>query len=212
MRKTILTFLPMALFLFTIVSCETGKKTDSSEIVLTTENNVYEGDLYQLYLEDKILFTTAQLDITSDLLETEPDNEKLLAELETLDSALNSLKTTIEIQNQQEAFLGKLPRVPRVPPVPPQPCLAGACIPTAVSFITISNDILRIVVNMTDLETKEIIASATISQPSPLLQYENLVTATTLDLKEFTGAVIIDIQRTNTNNETISYSLNGNIY
>ncbi|MFD2551757.1 hypothetical protein ACFSQP_08015 [Bizionia sediminis] len=212
MRKPILTLLPMALFLFTIVSCETGKKTESSKIVLTTENNVYEGDLYQLYLEDKILFTKAQLDITSDFLETEPNNEKLLAELETLKSDLNALKKNIEIQNQQDALIGKLPRVPRVPPVPPQPCLAGACIPTAVSFITISNDIQRIVVKITDLETKEIIASASISKPSPLPQYENLVTATAIDLKEFTGAVIIDIQRTNTDNETISYSLNGNIY
>ncbi|MCX7550657.1 hypothetical protein [Xanthomarina sp. F2636L] len=205
----------LSMLLLTNLSCDEDDNNNNNnpdEIKLTVENNFYEGDLYRLYLDNQILFTTAEIDIANEILENDPDNVEWLAELEALQNALGILENKVEEQNQYAAVIINVPRVPRVPPIPPQPCLSGACMPNILKYITISEDILSVNVVVRNSQTEEIITSATIDQFTPLPEYNNLVSATSLDFKEFTGSIYISVQRTNKNNETINYNINGNVF
>src|SRR5690606_34062138 len=106
----------------------------------------------------------------------------------------------------------RVPRRPPNPPNPPSPCIG--CVPLAgsFSFITITPDIVNLNIRILDFNTEEEVETVVFNSFNPAENYNGVVSIQPASLNNFTGQVILIIEREDINGATTSYSLNANFY
>ncbi|WP_158306394.1 hypothetical protein [Lacinutrix sp. 5H-3-7-4] len=210
-------FLLLAVLCVFTFSCkddddQVNQDQNAEDFAITNENNYYEGDLYRLYLDAQIEITHIEIISLEEQLEQDPNNVELQNMLNTANTELDELENAESNQVAIEDALIGVPRIPRIPPVPPMPCTSGACIPNLLDYITFSNDILNVTIVFRDIQTEEEIVTLQTNEFTSLNNFDNIISVSTVDFNGFTGDFIADIQRTNTNNQVINYSVSGYIY
>ncbi len=204
------------LCLFTFLSCnnddDSNQNQDTEDFAITNENNLYVGDLYRLYLDSEIDVTNNLISSLQMQIALDPNNVTLINQLSEAVNQLEALESQETIQINIETTLLGVPRVPRVPPVPPQPCTAGACIPSLLDYLTISNDIETISIIFRNMQTEEEITSLEINQFTPLPEYNNIISTANLNFDGFSGEFFVDVESTNINNQQINFTVSGYIY
>lgn len=211
-KLILLLVFPILLLSFSCEDDDDNNQEEQQEIVLTQENTYYEGDLYRLYLDAEIETTNSLISEVQLDLEQAPNNIELINQLETLNTSLDQLENNVDNQNNAEEAIIGVPRIPRIPPIPPMPCLSGACIPNVFNSIIITQDVQSVVIAIQNQQTQEVIAVAAINEFTPLPEWNNLLSATTIDIQGFTGAITINVARTNVNGQVTKYSVSGNTY
>lgn len=210
-------FLLLAVLCVFTFSCkddddQVNQDQNAEDFAITNENNYYEGDLYRLYLDAQIEVTHNEIISLEEQLEQDPNNVELQNMLNIANTELDELENAESNQVAIEDALIGVPRIPRIPPVPPMPCTSGACIPNLLDYITLSNDILNVTIVFRDIQTEEEIVTLQTNEFTSLNNFDNIISVSTVDFNGFTGDFIADIQRTNTNNQVINYSVSGYIY
>lgn len=210
-------FLLLAVLCVFTFSCkddddQVNQDQNAEDFAITNENNYYEGDLYRLYLDAQIEVTHNEIISLEEQLEQDPNNVELQNMLNIANTELDELENAESNQVAIEDALIGVPRIPRIPPVPPMPCTSGACIPNLLDYITFSNDILNVTIVFRDIQTEEEIVTLQTNEFTSLNNFDNIISVSTVDFNGFTGDFIADIQRTNTNNQVINYSVSGYIY
>lgn len=210
-------FLLLAVLCVFTFSCkddddQVNQDQNAEDFAITNENNYYEGDLYRLYLDAQIEITHIEIISLEEQLEQDPNNVELQNMLNIANTELDELENAESNQVAIEDALIGVPRIPRIPPVPPMPCTSGACIPNLLDYITFSNDILNVTIVFRDIQTEEEIVTLQTNEFTSLNNFDNIISVSTVDFNGFTGDFIADIQRTNTNNQVINYSVSGYIY
>ncbi len=218
MRKNIVLFSTLLLALFTVVSCEDDDNLNNGNdnpIVLTTENNLYEGDLYVLYLEKEITTTENSIILLQDIIDNNQGTPEIELQLEEAEQQLGTLNTNLAVQMGIEAQYVLPPRVPRRPPNPPPPPLpCDGCLPLPGSFthMTISPDIASLTIRILDYNTEEEIETVTFNAFNPAANYDGVVSVQPAILNNFTGQVLIIVERLDVNDVTTTYSVNARLY
>ncbi|WP_417201191.1 hypothetical protein [Bizionia sp.] len=218
MRKNFFVLASFILVLVTVFSCDDDDNLNNgndNQIVLTNENNLYEGDLYILYLEEEIISTENTIFMLQDLIDNNQGTPEIELQLEEAQQQLGTLNTNLAIQMGIEAEYVLPPRVPRRPPNPPNPpspCIG--CVPLAgsFSFITITPDIVNLNIRILDFSTEEEVETVVFNSFNPAENYNGVVSIQPASLNNFTGQVILIIEREDINGDTTSYSLNANFY
>jgi len=218
MRKNFFVLASFILVLVTVFSCDDDDNLNNgndNQIVLTNENNLYEGDLYILYLEEEIISTENTIFMLQDLIDNNQGTPEIELQLEEAEQQLGTLNTNLAIQMGIEAEYVLPPRVPRRPPNPPNPpspCIG--CVPLAgsFSFITITPDIVNLNIRILDFNTEEEVETVVFNSFNPAENYNGVVSIQPASLNNFTGQVILIIEREDINGATASYSLNANFY
>ncbi|WP_417212380.1 hypothetical protein [Bizionia sp.] len=217
MRKKFFVLASFILVLVTVFSCDDDNLNNGNDnqIVLTNENNLYEGDLYILYLEEEIISTENTIFMLQDLIDNNQGTPEIELQLEEAEQQLGTLNTNLAIQMGIEAEYVLPPRVPRRPPNPPNPpspCIG--CVPLAgsFSFITITPDIVNLNIRILDFNTEEEVETVVFNSFNPAENYNGVVSIQPASLNNFTGQVILIIEREDINGATTSYSLNANFY
>ncbi|WP_417238847.1 hypothetical protein [Bizionia sp.] len=218
MRKNFFVLASFILVLVTVFSCDDDDNLNNgndNQIVLTNENNLYEGDLYILYLEEEIISTENTIFMLQDLIDNNQGTPEIELQLEEAEQQLGTLNTNLAIQMGIEAEYVLPPRVPRRPPNPPNPpspCIG--CVPLAgsFSFITITPDIVNLNIRILDFNTEEEVETVVFNSFNPAENYNGVVSIQPASLNNFTGQVILIIEREDINGATTSYSLNANFY
>ncbi|UPS90384.1 hypothetical protein [Bizionia sp. M204] len=218
MRKKFFVLASFILVLVTVFSCDDDDNLNNgndNQIVLTNENNLYEGDLYILYLEEEIISTENTIFMLQDLIDNNQGTPEIELQLEEAEQQLGTLNTNLAIQMGIEAEYVLPPRVPRRPPNPPNPpspCIG--CVPLAgsFSFITITPDIVNLNIRILDFNTEEEVETVVFNSFNPAENYNGVVSIQPASLNNFTGQVILIIEREDINGATTSYSLNANFY
>lgn len=203
----------------TLVSCNhffdhSDDDNPNPDINLTATNNLYEGDLYKLYLVAEIESTQTEFDSLQAVIDNNQGTQETIQLRDAAAAELVNLNTMSIIQDAAEASAQVVPRVPVPRPVPPLPCTSGACIPNVLEHITITPDIRSLFIEFKNPQTLEVIASATIDQFSPLPQYNNLVSAVPINFNGYTGSVLITVERTfaDQNATVVPYTLTAAIF
>jgi len=218
MRKNFFVLASFILVLVTVFSCDDDDNLNNgndNQIVLTNENNLYEGDLYILYLEEEIISTENTIFMLQDLIDNNQGTPEIELQLEEAEQQLGTLNTNLAIQMGIDAEYVLPPRVPRRPPNPPNPpspCIG--CVPLAgsFSFITITPDIVNLNIRILDFNTEEEVETVVFNSFNPAENYNGVVSIQPASLNNFTGQVILIIEREDINGATTSYSLNANFY
>lgn len=218
MRKNFFVLASFILVLVTVFSCDDDDNLNNgndNQIVLTNENNLYEGDLYTLYLEREITNTENAIAEFQFYIDNNQGTPEIELQLEEAEQQLGTLNTNLAIQMGIEAEYVLPPRVPRRPPNPPNPpspCIG--CVPLAgsFSFITITPDIVNLNIRILDFNTEEEVETVVFNSFNPAENYNGVVSIQPASLNNFTGQVILIIEREDINGATTSYSLNANFY
>ncbi|WP_143094936.1 hypothetical protein [Bizionia echini] len=218
MRKLSFVFILLIGLPFAFISCDEDDviiNPPDNGIVLTSENNLYEGDLYILYLEEEIISTENTIFMLQDLIDNNQGTPEIELQLNEAEQQLDILNSNLAIQMGIEAEYVLPPRVPRRPPnppPPPSPCIG--CVPLAggFSFITMTPDIANLNIRILDYNTEEEIETVTFGSFVPSENYNGVVSIQPASLNNFTGQVILIVERQDINGATASYSLNVRFY
>lgn len=218
MRKTLFLLSSFLLLLIIVVSCDDDDNFNNGndgQIVLTSENNLYEGDLYVLYLEREVTNTENSITLLQDIIDNNQGTPEIEIQLDEAQQQLDILNTNLAVQMGIEAqyvLPPRLPRTPVNPPNPPSPC--DGCLPLPGSFtnITISPDIVRLNIRILDYNTEDEIETVTFNAFNPAANYDGVVSIQSASLNNFTGQAIVIIERQDVNDITTSYSLNMRFY
>ncbi|TYB79396.1 hypothetical protein [Bizionia myxarmorum] len=218
MRKTIFTLLPMLLLIFMVVSCEddedlTGDNND--KIVLTTENNLYEGDLYVIYLEEEIDDTQNTILMLQQMIENGEGTAEIELQLSESEAQLQILNDNLAYQIGIEVEYLLPPRKPRRPPnppPPPSPCIGCVPLEGNFSYLTITPDITNITIRFLDYNTEAELEVVNFNVFNPSEDYNGVVSIQPASLNNFKGQVIIIVERQDVNDVKTSYSLNARFY
>ncbi|OBX18718.1 MULTISPECIES: hypothetical protein [Bizionia] len=219
MRKNLFVLASFVLVLVTVFSCDDDDNLNNgndNQIVLTTENNLYEGDLYALYLEKEVSNTQNTIALLQDIIDAGQGTPEIELQLDEAEQQLEIQNSNLAIQMGVEAEYVLPPRVPRRPPNPPNPpspC-QGTCFPLdgGFNFITITPDIASVNIRFLDYNTEDEIETVMFNNFSPSENYNGVVSIQPGSLNKFTGQVIIIVERENVNGATASYSLNARFY
>lgn len=218
MKKTIVLFSTLLLTLFMVVSCEDDDNLNNGNdnpIVLTSENNLYEGDLYVLYLEKEITITENSIILLQDIIDNNQGTPEIELQLEEAEQQLGTLNTNLAVQMGIEAQYVLPPRVPRTPinpPNPPSPCEGCFPLPGSFTNITISPDISSLTIRFMDYITEDEIETVTFNAFNPAANYDGVVSIQPSSLNNYTGQAIVIVERWDVNNVMTSYSLNMRFY
>lgn len=218
MRKLSFVFILLIGLPFAFISCDEDDviiNPPDNGIVLTSENNLYEGDLYILYLEEEIISTENTIFMLQDLIDNNQGTPEIELQLNEAEQQLDILNSNLAIQMGIEAeyvLPPRLPRRPPNPPPPPSPCIG--CVPLAggFNFITMTPDIANLNIRILDYNTEEEIETVTFGSFVPSENYDGVVSIQPASLNNFTGQVILIVERQDINGATASYSLNVRFY
>lgn len=204
MKKHQITLTLFSIILLAFISCKDP---------VTAENVIYEGDLYKLYLTEEINKTTINLKNLNTALKQTPNNSKLQKEKIKSQNTLDAINQRASLQDSNSSNVSYIIRKRRPMPIPPRPCTGtSACMPAnLLKYFTISKDISRVTMKIKDTKTNKLITTISIDQSTALAKYNNDISAKKISFTDYKGEVTIDVERTNINNETVSYTISGNI-
>lgn len=157
------------------------------DIELTEDNYLYEGDLYQIYLEQEI----EKLDVDIQILEDIIANNQ--ADQTTLDQLEAAKKNKIELNLEIESVLS-LDQVGRkvVPPRPPCP-RPNSCNYSFFEYFLAGKTVKGISIKILD-EGGKVIGGRIIDDLSPLPDTKGLINFSKLNISPYSGAISIEIE------------------
>lgn len=218
MRNSIFALLPFALFLFALASsCDDDnfKNGNDNQIVLTNDNNLYEGDLYILSLEEDVSNAENTIILLQELMDGGQGTPEIELQLAEAEEQLITLNTKLAVQMGVEAQNILPPRVPRRPTntlTSLTSCDGCLPLPNSFSYITITPDIVKLHISIVDYNSEKVIETINFSIFNPAVNYEGAVSIKPASITNFTGQVIIIVERQDVNNVSTTYSVNTQLY
>lgn len=204
---------------FMNISCDEVETTtnDNKEIELTAKNYLYEGTIYKGYLSDLIVTTQEEIEVLQKIIKNQQSDgqtqEDLAQAQENIEEYYKKLNGIINITagSRGEGDFGIIP-----PPPPPPPCpqLIGSDGNPVINFTCITIDDSQTYIVTTN-ETTELVVSfyttnneligKSNSNLISLQEYDNEIKVQLINLPYYEGEVLLKIEKTDNQRNTIIY-------
>ncbi|WP_291866682.1 hypothetical protein [Maribacter sp.] len=189
--------------LFVLTSCINDYHGGSGEeIKLTEDNYLYEGDLYQIYLDQEIEKLDLEIEVLEDIVANNQANQTTYDELATAKNKKVEFNAEIESIISIEELERRIPS-----PRPPCP-RPSSCDFAIFEYILAGKNVKEIALRILDEDGKTI-GGGTIDELSPLPDTKDLIKFSKLNIAPYTGTISIAIEVIDKTGNNRNYIIGG---
>lgn len=195
-------FLSLCMFLVFASCIKDFNGGNKEEIKLTEDNYLYEGHLYQIYLDQEIEKLDVEIEVLEDIVANNQANQTTLDELAT------AKNKKVEF-NAEIGSIVSIEELERRIPSPRPPCPRPRnCDFTLFQYILAGKNVKGITLRVLNEDGKTI-GGGTIDELSPLPDTKDLIKFSKLNIAPYTGAISIAIEVSNEAGNIRSYIVEG---